>query len=154
MWPIDFISEILIVLPGNTILAWFPSLDDVEDAVRLTRDRLEAPECFFLVMLVSLLENLELLAVELPSSSHVFGSLPSGFHFAIVPHIVVPIRSEFESVRTSGGFLPRLGAGLPDCGTLDSELLCTPHKVCLRRGRVDRPLMLLCLRSNLHKSQL
>ena len=138
-WPIDIFNEILIVLPGNTILAWFPSLDDVEDAVRLTRSRMEAPECSFHELLVSLLVNLELFAVELPSSSRVFGSLPSGSRGASEPLFVglILCTIEFLTVLFKGSFLLRGGAGLPDCVTLDTELLCTPHIVCLRRSLVE-----------------
>ena len=137
MWPIDFISEIHIVLPGNTILAWFPSLDDVEDSVRKTRQRVVQPDRFFIDFLASLSESLEMFAVELPSSSMVFSICPPCIYGVIVPLLVwfIPLDSTFVLVSFSS--LLRGVVGHPIRVTLDSELLCIPLKVCLRRSRVE-----------------
>ena len=136
-WPIDPISERLPVFPGNTVLAWVPSLNDIKDSVRETMNRIVASDCHFIDVLVSQSPEVELFAVELLDSSHVFSSHPTGNEGVMVPLTVCSIMVEFMHVLASYSSLLRGVVGHPIRVTLDSELLCIPLKVCLRRSRVE-----------------
>ena len=136
MWPIDFISEILIVLPGNTILVWFPFLEDVEGSIHLMRERIVMSAFSFIHLLHSLLLNLELFAIELPSVSDVLSSHPSDTILVEEPLTVFGIIAHFLAVLAYGSHLLRGVVGHKECVTLDSELLCLALKDCLRCIRV------------------
>ena len=58
-------------------MVWFPFLEDVEDSIRLMRDRIVRSDFLIIDLLESLHPNLELLAIELPSVSDVLSSHPS-----------------------------------------------------------------------------
>ena len=136
MWPIDLICEISIVLPGNTILVWFPFLEDVEDSIRLMRDRIVISDFVFIDLLESLHPNLELFAIELPSVSDVLSSHPSDTILVEELLTVFGIIAHFLAVLAYGSHLLRGVVGHKECVTLDTELLCLALKDCLRCIRV------------------
>ena len=136
MWPIDRICEFPIVLPGNTILVWFPFLEDVEGSIHLMRERIVMSAFSFIHLLHSLLLNLELFAIELPSVSDVLSSHPSVMTSVEELLTVFGIIAHFPAVLACETHLLRGVVGHPECVTLDTELLCLALKDCLRCIRV------------------